>query len=62
MRDHAGRTEVKQLSLVGHEEVPHGFQLRTGDLEDSRWCYLQLEGTAGDLPSRARITGKNQEK
>ena len=31
MRDHAGRKEVKKLSLVGHEEVPHGFGLRTRD-------------------------------
>ena len=31
MRDHAGRKGVKELSLVGHEEVPRGFGLRTGD-------------------------------
>ena len=31
MRDHAGRKGVKGLSLVGHEKVPCGFGLRTGD-------------------------------
>ena len=31
MQDHAGRKGVKGLSLVGHDEVPHGFGLRTRD-------------------------------
>ena len=31
MRDHAGRKGVKGVSLMGHEEVPHCFGLRTGD-------------------------------
>ena len=30
-RDAAGRKAVKGLLLVGHEKVPHGFGLRTGD-------------------------------
>ena len=29
-----GKKGVKCLSLVGHEEVPHGFGLRTGDRGD----------------------------
>ena len=31
MQDHEGRKGVKGLSLVGHEKVPYGFELRTGD-------------------------------
>ena len=31
-RDTTGRKGVKGLLLVGHEEVPCGFGLRTGDL------------------------------
>ena len=31
MRDHVGRKGVKGLSLVGHEKLPRGFGLRTGD-------------------------------
>ena len=31
MRYHVGRRVVKRPSLVGHEEVPAGFGLRTGD-------------------------------
>ena len=30
-RDAAGRIGVKGLLLVGHEKVPCGFGLRTGD-------------------------------
>ena len=30
-RDAAGRKGVKGLLLVGHEKVPRGFRLRTGD-------------------------------
>ena len=33
-RDAAGRKRVKGLLLVGHENVPCGFQLRTGDPGD----------------------------
>ena len=31
MRDHERRKGVKEVSLLGHKEVPHGFGLRTGD-------------------------------
>ena len=34
-RDAAGRKGVKGLLLVGHEEVPCGFGLRTGDRGDT---------------------------
>ena len=30
-----GRKGVKGFSLVGHEKVPCGFGLRTGDTDDS---------------------------
>ena len=30
-----GRKGVKGLSLVGHEEVPRGFGLRTGDRSET---------------------------
>ena len=35
MPEYAGRTGEKGLSLVGHEEVPRGFGLRTGDCGDT---------------------------
>ena len=34
MRNLAGKDGVKGLRLVGHEKVPHGFGLRTGDCSD----------------------------
>ena len=60
MQDHAGRKGVKGLSLVGHEEVPRGFGLRTGD-SSSNQQHSGGAGDVGDLPSRARITGRNRE-
>ena len=45
LRDHAGRKGVKGLLLVGHEEVPCGFGLRTGDSE----TQLMVLGATGDL-------------
>ena len=33
--DHSGRKGVKELLLAGHEEVPRGFGLRTGDFGDT---------------------------
>ena len=34
-REAAGRKGVKELLLVGHEKVPCGFGLRTGDPGDT---------------------------
>ena len=50
----AGRKGVKGLLLVGHEKVPHGFGLRTGD--------LTVLGTEGGLPGPAWNTDRNREK
>ena len=35
MREHAGKKGVNGHWLVGHEEVPHGFRLRSGDCGDT---------------------------
>ena len=53
-RDTAGRKGVKGRLLVGHEEVPHGFRLRTGDPGDT----ADSAGNLGRSSSPARITGK----
>ena len=48
---------MKRLLLVGHEEVPHGFRLRTGD-------HSETADGAGDCrrpASRAQVTGRNWE-
>ena len=52
-----GMKAVKGLLLVGHEKVPHDFQLRNGDLGD------RADG-AGNCRRPARpawITGKDRE-
>ena len=58
MGDPAGRKGVKGLWLAGHKEVPRG--LRTGD-SSSNQQHSGGAGDVGDLPSRARITGRNRE-
>ena len=52
-----GRKGVKGLSLVGHEKVPLGFGLRTGDPGDT----ADGSGNQGRPASQAQITGKNWE-
>ena len=52
-----GRKGVKGLSLVGHEKVPLGFGLRTGDHSDTAYGA----GNGRRPASRAQITGKNRE-
>ena len=54
-RDTVARKGVKGLLLLGHQKVPRGFGLRTGDPSDTA-------GGAGNRrrpASRVRITGKN---
>ena len=56
-RDAVGRKGVRGLLLVGHEKVPCGFGLRTGDPSST------ADGGAGNRgrpASWARNTGKNQ--
>ena len=43
-----GRKGVKGILMVGHEEVPRGFGLGTGD---AALTQLMVLGTVGDLPS-----------
>ena len=50
-RDAAGRKGVKGLLLVGHEKVPRGFGLRTGDPGD----------TADGAGNLGRAAGRNHE-
>ena len=50
MRDHAGRKGVKGLLLVGHEEMPRGFGLRTGAQAGvAQWieCWPMNQRVAG---------------
>ena len=47
-RDLAGRKGAKGLSQAGHEEVPRGFGLGTGDHEATQLVVL---GTTGGLPA-----------
>ena len=56
-RDTVGRKGVKGLLLVGHEKVPRGFGLRTGDPGDT----ADGAGNRGRPASPAWITGKNHE-
>ena len=51
-----GRKGVKGLLLVGHEKVPHGFGLKSGDCVGDT---TDGAGNHGRPASRARITGKN---
>ena len=51
-----GRKGVKGLLLVGHEKVPCGFRLRTGDPGDT----ADGAGNHGRPASRAQIIGKRQ--
>ena len=51
-----GKKGVERLLLVGHEEVPCGFGLRTGDPGDT----ADGAGNSGRPASQARITRKNQ--
>ena len=55
-RRDAGRKRVKGLLLVGHENVPCGFELRTGDPGD----IADGAGNRERPASQAWITGKNQ--
>ena len=51
------RKGVKGLFLVGHEKVPQGFGLRTGDCSSDTADGV---GNRGRPASQAWITGKNQ--
>ena len=55
-KDAVGRTGVKGLLQVGHEKVPCGFGLRTGDPGDT----ADGAGNRGSSASRAEVTGKSQ--
>ena len=57
MRDHEGRKGVKGLLLVGHEKVPCGFGLKTGD--HSNGDTVDSAGNCGRPANRAQITGRN---
>ena len=47
---------MKGLSLVGHEKVPRGFGLRTGDPGDT----ADGVGNRGRPANQARITEENR--
>ena len=53
-----GRKGVKRLLLVGHEKVPRGFGLRTGDLGGD---IADGAGNRGKPASCSWITGRNWE-
>ena len=56
MRDHAGRKGVKGLLLVGHEEMPRGFGLRTGAQAGvAQWieCWPMNQSVASSILSQA---------
>ena len=55
-RDVAGRKGVKGLLLVGHEKVPCGFRLRTGDPSNTP----NHTGNRGRPSSPEQITGKKR--
>ena len=55
-KDAVGRKGVKGLLQVGHEKVPCGFGLRTGDPGDT----ADGAGNRGSSASRAEVTGKSQ--
>ena len=50
------RKGVKGLLLVGHEEVPCGFGLRTGDPA----TQLLVLGTERGLPAEHRLLGRTR--
>ena len=55
-RDVWGRKGVKGLLLLGHEKMPRGFGLRTGDHGGDR---ADGAGNHGRPATRAQITGKD---
>ena len=57
IRDLAGRKGLKGLLLVGHEKVPRGFGLSTGDFSDT----ADGAGNRRRPARRAWITGNNGE-
>ena len=59
MRDNVGRERVKGLSLVGHEEVPRGFGLITGDPSDTADgdgdCRRPAQPNTGGTQSQVKL-------
>ena len=51
-----GRKGAKGLSLVGHDKVPRGFRLRTGDASDT----ADGVGNSRRPASQACIPGQNR--